>query len=47
MMTTNEALTSALIEIADELDKGSNSDINWLKYQGNVIRTAVTNLQEK
>jgi len=42
-------LVDSLIEIADELDKGwqFNSDMNWLKYQGDVLRTVALILQEK
>jgi hypothetical protein len=32
----------SLLELADELDKGDNADILWLKYQGETIRSAAT-----
>lgn len=38
----NSTLVKALLELADELDKGENADILWLKYQGETIRSAAT-----
>lgn len=39
-------LTPALIELADELDKGPNMDPCWMKYQGPVVRAAIAALQQ-
>jgi hypothetical protein len=40
-MTLDKAILEALLrEIAEELDKGINADIGWLKYQGDAIREA-------
>jgi hypothetical protein len=35
-------LIASLTELADELDKGENMDIGWVKYQGDLIRRAIT-----
>ena len=29
-----------MLELAAELDKGENADINWLKYMGDAVRDA-------
>jgi hypothetical protein len=34
-------LIASLTELADELDKGENMDIGWVKYQGYLIRRAI------
>jgi hypothetical protein len=36
-----------LIELADELDKGENMDIGWVKYQGNLLRRAAKLLSQE
>jgi len=46
-MAERESLIEALEELAEELDKGNSMDILWLKYQGPLIREAITALQEK
>jgi hypothetical protein len=33
-------LVMSLLELAAELDKGENADINWLKYMGEQVREA-------
>lgn len=38
----NSTLVKLLLELADELDKGDNGDIFWLKYQGETVRRAAT-----
>jgi hypothetical protein len=43
-MDTN-TLCNALEELADELDKGDDADIFWLKSQGNIVRRAITTLR--
>lgn len=35
-------LIASLTELADELDKGENMDIGWVKYQGDLIRRVIT-----
>jgi len=34
------ALVMMMLELAAELDKGENADINWLKYMGDAVRDA-------
>jgi hypothetical protein len=34
------ALVMSMLELAAELDKGENADINWLKYMGPMLREA-------
>ena len=34
------ALVMMMLEVAAELDKGENADINWLKYMGDAVRDA-------
>jgi hypothetical protein len=36
------ALVMSMLELAAELDKGENADINWLKYMGPLVREAAT-----
>ena len=43
---SKEQLIAELIELAEELEKGENMDPHWVKYQGPVIREAITALQE-
>jgi hypothetical protein len=38
---------SSLHELADELDKGENMDIGWVKYQGNLLRHVATLLSNQ
>ena len=38
---------SSLHELADELDKGENMDIGWVKYQGNLLRHVATLLSNE
>ena len=38
--TRVEMLVTALLEIAQEMDMGENADIQWLKYQGDLVRQA-------
>jgi hypothetical protein len=40
-------LTTALTELADELDQGENMDPYWVKYQGPLVREAITALLAK
>ncbi len=35
-------LVMSLLELAAELDKGIDADINWLKYMGPTVREAAT-----
>jgi hypothetical protein len=35
-------LVMSLLELAAELDKGIDADINWLKYMGPAVREAAT-----
>ena len=35
-------LVMSLLELAAELDKGIDADINWLKYMGPSVREAAT-----
>ena len=37
-------LTSALLEIADEMDKGENADVRWLLAQAQIVRLAATRI---
>jgi hypothetical protein len=46
-MAERESLIEALEELAEELEKGEDADTHWLKYQGPLIREAITALQEK
>jgi hypothetical protein len=46
-MAEREALLDALDELAEELEKGMDADPSWLKYQGPLVREAITALQEK
>jgi hypothetical protein len=34
------ALVMSMLELAAELDKGINGDLNWLKYMGPMVREA-------
>jgi hypothetical protein len=34
------ALVMSLLELAAELDKGIDGDLNWLKYMGPAVREA-------
>jgi hypothetical protein len=43
---SKEQLIAELIELAEELEKGEDADTHWLKYQGPLIREAITALQE-
>jgi hypothetical protein len=45
-MAERESLIEALEELAEELE-GGDADTHWLKYQGPLIREAITALQEK
>ena len=40
-------LIASLTELADELDKGENMDIGWVKYQGDLIRRAITEVTRR
>jgi hypothetical protein len=42
-----EQLVAHIIELADELDKGENMDIGWVKYQGNLLRHVATLLSNE
>jgi hypothetical protein len=35
-----DTLLRDMAELAEELDKGNNADIGWLKYQGDLVRRA-------
>ena len=41
MLISHEKLVAALEEIAEELAKGTDADINWLRDQHNVISATV------
>lgn len=41
----HESLIKILLEIAEELDKGDNADIHWLKYMGESVREAARLIQ--
>jgi hypothetical protein len=50
MKNTEKTLRDAevvgyLLELADELDKGINGDLNWLKYMGPLVREAADVIQ--
>ncbi len=46
-MKNRDELVIGLTELAEELDKIAEhgADILWLKYQGNLVRQAITTLQ--
>ncbi len=46
-MAERESLIEGLEELAEELDKGMDADPSWLKYQGPLVREAITALKEK
>jgi hypothetical protein len=41
-MTNTQMLVMSLLELAAELDKGKNADINWLKYMALDVQEAAT-----
>jgi len=44
MMNSNDV--RSLLELADELDKGMDMDILWVKYQGDLLRRAASALAD-
>jgi hypothetical protein len=38
-------LVASLLELAAELDKGINADLNWLKYMGPLVREAADSIK--
>jgi hypothetical protein len=49
MFGKNEVLCHALAELAEELDKlkSGDGDISWLKWQGHLVKRAITALLEE
>lgn len=46
-LETVQITASSLIEVANELDKGENMDIGWVKYQGNILRRTANLLSQE